>query len=29
MVYEDKDEFMRAQGEAQDSMWGVRFEDLV
>ena len=28
-VYEDRDEFMRRQQEAQDDMWGVRFEPLV
>ena len=28
-VYEDRDEFMRKQQEAQDSMWGVRFEPLA
>ena len=28
-VYEDREEFMRKQQEAQDDMWGVRFESLV
>ena len=28
MVYEDRDEFMRKQQEAQDSMWGIQFEAL-
>jgi len=28
-VYEDRDEFMRKQQEAQDDMWGVRFQPLV
>lgn len=28
-VYEDRDEFMRAQQAAQDSMWGIHFEPLV
>jgi len=28
MVYEDRDEFMRKQQEAQDEMWGVTFEPL-
>ena len=28
VVYEDRDEFMRAQGEAQDSMWGIKFDAL-
>ena len=28
-VYEDRDEFMRKQQEAQDSMWGVTFEALA
>ena len=28
VVYEDRDEFMRAQGEAQDSMWGIKFAPL-
>lgn len=27
-VYEDRDEFMRKQQEAQDDMWGVSFEPL-
>ena len=27
-VYEDRDEFMRKQQEAQDSMWGIRFDTL-
>ena len=27
-VYEDRDEFMRKQQEAQDAMWGVSFESL-
>ena len=27
-VYEDRDEFMRRQQEAQDDMWGIRFERL-
>eukprot|EP00966_Prymnesium_polylepis_P304821 7042601-Prymnesium_polylepis.2 len=29
MVYEDRDEFMRRQQEAQDDMWGVSFEPLT
>jgi len=28
-VYEDRDEFMRQQQEAQDDMWGVQFEALA
>ena len=28
VVYEDREEFMRAQGEAQDSMWGIKFDSL-
>ena len=28
-VYEDRDEFMRKQQEAQDSMWGIQFEQLA
>ena len=28
-VYEDREEFMRKQQEAQDSMWGVSFESLA
>jgi len=28
MVYEDRDEFMRKQQEAQDDMWGITFEPL-
>ena len=27
-VYEDRDEFMRKQQEAQDSMWGIKFDPL-
>ena len=27
-VYEDRDEFMRRQQEAQDDMWGIKFEPL-
>ena len=27
-VYEDRDEFMRKQQQAQDDMWGVQFEPL-
>ena len=29
MVYEDKDEFMKNQAEAQDEIWGVTFPSLV
>lgn len=29
VVYEDREKFMRAQGEAQDSMWGIKFDALV
>ena len=28
-VYEDRDEFMRKQQEAQDDMWGIKFEPLA
>jgi 2-polyprenyl-6-methoxyphenol hydroxylase-like FAD-dependent oxidoreductase len=28
-VYEDRDEFMRKQQEAQDTMWGIRFDPLA
>ena len=27
-VYEDREEFMKKQGEAQDSMWGIQFDAL-
>lgn len=28
-VYEDRDEFMRKQQEAQDTMWGIKFDPLA
>ena len=28
-VYEDRDEFMRKQQEAQDTMWGIKFDPLI